>query len=170
MKAKSINFWDDLENKNFTKEQAENYLLTKLGSPIGSTQTNLYQEIIKKINAYYFSQEIENYTIYSLIGTLTSPEQIIEKRFKEGKFKGQTYYLLKLTKPKGESLQVRKELLSADKWEQITKLAILKQNLVFKYKKWITNKELLDFIPYENVPKSKGLTEPLISSPKTLTG
>jgi hypothetical protein len=34
-----------------------------------------------------------------------------------------------------------------DKWTQITKLALLGQNLVFKYKKWITNKQIIDFSP-----------------------
>ena len=145
------NFWEQLENKEINKEGVEQYLCQKLGSPTNQTQTNLHQEIIKKINAYYFNQEVENYTIYSLVGSLTSPEQIIEKKFKEGKFKGQPYYLLKIGQ---EKLQVRKELLPLDKWTQITNLVILNQKLVFKYKKWITNKELLDFLPYENTPKT----------------
>jgi hypothetical protein len=161
------NFWEQLETKQLgDKNQVEQYLFSKLGQPTNQTQTNLYQEIVKKINAYYFSQEIENYTVYSLIGSLTSPEQVIEKRFKEGKYKGQTYYLLKLTNK--EQLIVRKELLPSEKWTLITNLAILNQNLVFKYKKWITNKELLDFMPYENAPKSEGLPE--ISSGRTRTG
>ena len=42
-------------------------------------------------------------------------------------------------------LQARKELLSEDKWIQIQNLAILGKNLVFKYRKWITNKQVLDF-------------------------
>ena len=146
------NFWEQLESKKFAdKNQVEEYLCQKLGIPANPTQTNLYHEIIKKINAYYFSQEVENYTIYSLIGSINSPEQIIEKKFKEGKYKGQTYYLLKVG---NEKLQTRKELLPNEKWEQITNLAILGKNLVFKYKKWITNKELLDFLPYENTPKT----------------
>jgi hypothetical protein len=46
-----------------------------------------------------------------------------------------------------EKLQARKELLSEDKWEQVKSLGILGQNLVFSYRKWITNKQVLDFYP-----------------------
>jgi hypothetical protein len=94
------------------KNQVENYLIQILGFPSTPTQTNLYQEIIKKVISYYFSQEIENYTVYSLIGSLTSPEQIIERKFREGKYKGQTYYLLKIG---NEKLQARSALLTSEK-------------------------------------------------------
>jgi len=94
----NTNFWQELETKQITKDQVEQFLTEKLGSPTNLTQTNLYQEILKKINAYYFASENENYTVYSLIGSLNSPEQIIEKKFKEGKFKGQPYFFLLLTK------------------------------------------------------------------------
>ena len=141
------NFWEQLESKQISdKYQVEKYLLTKLGSPSNPIQANLLQEIIKKINSYYFATEIQNTTTYSLIGSVS---EIVEKKFKEGKNKGQTYYLLKLLEPKGEKLQARKELLPKDKWTQISKLAILGKNLVFKYQKWITNKELLDFYPHK---------------------
>ncbi|RHZ36287.1 hypothetical protein [endosymbiont GvMRE of Glomus versiforme] len=141
------NFWTQLENQQLAnKEATEKYLLTKLGSPKTEIQTNLYGEILKKIVSYYFtSEEPQNYTTYSLFGSIT---EISEKKYKEGKNKGQTYYVLKLgggnTK---ETLQARKENLTQEKWNQITKLAILGQNLVFKYRKWITNKQVLDFYP-----------------------
>jgi len=82
-----------------------------------------------------------------LVGSLTSPEQIIEKKFKEGKRMGQTFYVLKVGADKLQALQ---ENLTSEKWQQIEKMAIIGQNLVFKYRKWITNKELLDFLPNEN--------------------
>jgi ribosomal protein L30E len=59
---------------------------------------------------------------------------------------GQTYYSLKIGE---ESLQVLPENLPTEKLSQIQQLAILKKKLVFKYKKWITNKQLLDFYPYQ---------------------
>ena len=157
MKAKSTNFWNQLESKEISKEQIESFLISKLGQPANPTQTNLCQEFIKKVNAYYFATEIQSTTIYQLIGTITKPEQIVEKQFKEGKRMGQTYYSLKITSPDGEEiLQALQENLESSKWQQIQKLAILKQKLVFKYKKWITNKQLLDFYP---VIKSQGKTK-----------
>ena len=142
------NFWEQLESKQISnKHQVEKYLLSKLGTPANQLANNCLQELTKKIISYYQTETPKNYTIYSLVGSLTSPEQIIQKKFKEGKRLGQTYYLLKLG---NEKLQASSENLSEEKWKQITKLELLHQNLVFKYKKWITNKELLDFYPQEN--------------------
>ena len=137
------NFWEQLESKQISnKETAEKYLLTKLGSPTTEIQQNLLQEFCKKVHAYYFQAEIQNTTTFSLYGFV---QEIQEKKFKEGKRMGQVYYLLKLGEPKGEKIKATKEDLPTNKWQQIEKLAILGKNLVFKYKKWITNKELLDF-------------------------
>lgn len=148
LKAKIDNFWNQLENKEISKEQVESFLLAKLGEPNNQTQTNLLQEFCKKVNAYYFATEIQNTTIYQLIGTIIKPEKIIEKQFKKGKRMGQVYYVLKITTPNGEeTLQALQENLEPTKFSQIKKLAILKQKLVFKYKKWIANKQLLDFYP-----------------------
>jgi hypothetical protein len=47
-------------------------------------------------------------------------------------------------------LESQEQYRTKEKREQITELELLGQNLVFKYKKWITNKELLDFVPHEN--------------------
>jgi hypothetical protein len=151
MKTNS-NFWIQLETKQISKESLPAYLITKLGSPTNPTQTNLLSEILKKVNAYYFTTEPTNSTIYQLIGTITKPEQIVEKQRKEGKNRGQTYYNLKITTEDGEDkLQALPENLEPSKLNQIKQLAILNQNLVFKYKKWITNKQLLDFYPVAKI-------------------
>lgn len=136
-----MNFWKQLPNQ--TKTEIESLLTKKLGSPNNELNQNLLTEIIRKIMAYYFTEETEqNYTIYSTVGQV---QEIIHKRFKEGPKKGQTYYTLILANQ--EKLQAKKELLSEEKWKQITNLALLGQNLVFKYKKWITNKQIIDFYP-----------------------
>ena len=140
-----MNFWNQLESKQINREQLQPTLFKKLGKPSTDLQTNLYQEILKKITSYYFSEpETQNYTTYSLIGSVF---EIADRTHKTGKNKGQTYYVLKLGGQAKETLQARKEDLPEDKWKQIQKLAILGQNLVFKYKKWITNKQIIDFYP-----------------------
>jgi hypothetical protein len=86
-------------------------LIKKLGQPANELQTNLLADIIKKIVSYYLTEpESVNFTTYSLIGTVL---EISEKKFKEGKQKGQTYYALKLTDR--QSLQVKKEFLTEEK-------------------------------------------------------
>jgi hypothetical protein len=115
MKASKSNFWTDLESKQITKEQLSNYLFSKLGTPTSQTQINLGQEIIKRINSYYFTEEPVNNTVYSLTGSVKSVKDIIEKKFKEGKKKGQTYFVLKISTQEGtESIQARQEDLSAN--------------------------------------------------------
>lgn len=142
------NFWTDLESKNISKNQVEEILFSKLGKPSNLTQSNLLQEFIKKVNAYYFTTEPTNTAVYSLFGYC---QEIQAKQYKEGKKRGQTYYLLNLAEPKGEKLKASKADLPTDKWTQLEKLAILGKKLVFTYRKWITNKELLDFeIPKKN--------------------
>ena len=140
-----MNFWQSLENQSITKDQLQPTLFKKLGKPSTDLQTNLCQEILKKIVSYFYSEaETQNYTTYSLIGSVF---EIADRTHKTGKNKGQTYYVLKLGGQAKETLQARKEDLPEDKWKQIQKLAILGKNLVFKYKKWITNKQILDFYP-----------------------
>ncbi|KLL03186.1 MAG: hypothetical protein MRERV_49c004 [Mycoplasmataceae bacterium RV_VA103A] len=138
-----MNFWTQLENQKITRQQLQPTLFKKLGQPTNDLQQNLCQEILKKITSYYFAEpESQNYTTSSLIGSVG---EISERIRKSGKRKGQVDYDLKLhTK---EILQARKEDLPPDKWNQITKLALLGQNLVFKYKKWFTNKQIVDFYP-----------------------
>lgn len=138
-----MNFWNHLESqKIIDREAIEQTLIQKLGSPTNQIQHNLLSELTKKITSYYTSDETQNHTTYSLFGSV---QEIQEKKFKEGRNKGQTFYVLKLTTR--ESLQAKQENLPKDKWNQITKMALLGQNLVFKYKKWFSNKEVLDFYP-----------------------
>lgn len=141
-----MNFWTQLENKQITREQLQPTLFKKLGEPSGELQQNLSQELIKKITSYYFAEENNNnnYTTFSLFGYLT---EISERKYKEGPRKGQVYYTLKLGGSNKETLQARKELLPEDKWNQIKNLAILGKNLVFTYRKWINNKQIIDFYP-----------------------
>jgi hypothetical protein len=47
-----------------------------------------------------------------LEGIITSPEQVVQKKFKKGKRMGQTYYVLKIGT---EKLQVLQELLPKPK-------------------------------------------------------
>jgi len=138
-----MNFWNQLESQQITREQLPATLFKKLGQPKSELGQNLCQEILKKITSYYFTEpESQNYTTYSLI---SSVKEISPRKYKEGKNKGQAYYVLRLEGK--ETLQARKEDLAKEKWEQITKLAILGQNLVFKYKKYFANKQVLDFYP-----------------------
>ena len=138
-----MNFWNRLESKKIIdREQIEKHLTKKLGQPQNEIQVNLLGEIIKKINSYYAEPEEQNYTLYSLVGWVN---EISERKYKEGKNKGQTYYALKLGGAGKEILQARKELLDEAKWNQVKNLAILGKNLVFSYRKWITNKQVLDF-------------------------
>jgi hypothetical protein len=71
-------------------------LVQKLGEPTNEIQTNLLFELTKKIASYYQEDQPKNFTTYTLFGSLTSSEQILERKFKEGKRRGQTYYLLKI--------------------------------------------------------------------------
>jgi hypothetical protein len=134
-----MNLWNQLETKQITKEQLPIALFKKLGEPSNELQANLAQELIKKIVSYYFSAEAEqNYTIYSVVGWVA---EIVQRKWKEGPKKGQVYYDLILgTKDK---LKAQPELLKPAQWEQIVKLALLGQNLVFQYRKWFNNKQIL---------------------------
>ena len=144
-KKEIMNLWNHLEKQTLKdKIQIEQHLLKKLGKPNNELNNNLFQEIVKKINSYYSEPESQNHTTYSLFGYLT---EISPRKYKEGKNKGQTYYVLKLGGAGKEILQARKENLSADQWQQIEKMALLGKNLVFKYKKWFANKQVLDFYP-----------------------
>lgn len=157
MKANKSNFWTDLETKQITKEQISDYLISKLGSPTSPTQTNLCQEIIKIIKSYYFTQEPENQSIFSLIGTVA---KITERIRKFGKHRGEIKYLLELSEPQGEIFHAYEENLPVDKWTQIQKLAILGKKLAFKYKKYITNKQLLDYFSQDKNASRKPVKRP----------
>jgi hypothetical protein len=49
----------DLETKKIPREELSTTLFKKLGEPKTELQTNLAQEIIKKIASYYFASEPE---------------------------------------------------------------------------------------------------------------
>ena len=143
------NFWEQLESKKITnKTEIAHYLTQKLGQPNNQLSSNCLQELTKKITSYYQEDQPKNYTIYTLTGSLTSPEQILERKFRDGKRMGQIYYVLKIGT---EQLQATEAELEPNKWERIKKLAIIGQNLVFKYRKFYTNKQLLDYYPNEKV-------------------
>ena len=72
-----MNLWEQLEQKQITREQLPLTLFKKLGEPTNELQTNLCTEIIKKIVSYYFIPEQDkNYTICSVIGWVS---EIIQK-------------------------------------------------------------------------------------------
>ena len=142
--------WNSLEQKKINREELQPTLFKKLGEPATELQQNLAQEIVKKIISYYFAETTEqNYTTYSVVGWVS---EIIHKRYKEGPKKGRSYYVLILGGSK-EKLQAKQELLSKEKFTQIEKLALLGQNLVFQYRKWITNKQVLDYYPVKKNSK-----------------
>jgi len=138
------NLWQELETKKITnRQEIEQHLIQKLGQPTNQLQTNLLFELTKKINSYYQPEPQQSHTAYSLLGTV---KEIVEKRFKEGKRRGQIFYSVQLKE--GEKFRAIKEDLPTDKWTQITKLAILNKKLVFKYKNWLLNKDVIDFYPH----------------------
>jgi len=141
--------WNQLEQKQISKDQLQPTLFEKLGQPSTELQQNLCQELIKKIASYYFTETSEqNWTIYSVVGWVA---EIIHKRFKEGPKKGQSYYVLILGNK--EKLQACQENLKEAQWQQISKLELLGQNLVFQYRKWITNKQILDWYSMKGNPR-----------------
>jgi len=137
------NFWEQLEQKKITNRlEIEQYLVQKLGEPKTELQNNLFFELTKKINSYYSEEPRQSHTAYSLLGTV---QEIVEKRFKEGKRRGKIFYSLRLAE--GAKLRALQEDLTTEKWEQVEKLTLLNQKLVFKYKNWLTNKDIVDFYP-----------------------
>lgn len=167
MKAKSANFWTALESQQINKDQVEAKLLSLLGTPSNLTQQNLLTEFLKKVNAYYFQSQVNNNTTFSLYGYV---QEIQTRQYKEGKRRGQTYYLLKLAEPQGETLKASQTDLSQEKWTQLAKSALLGQKLVFVYRKWITNKELLDFYPQAKKGKVIAVSKLNKSPSKAETG
>ena len=144
-----MNLWNLLERKKITREQLPLTLFKKLGKPKNEFQTNLAQELIKKIISYYFAETpILNHTIYSTVGTVQS---IIQRKWKEGPKKNQIYYDLILGGTK-EKLKAEPNLLKKEQWEQVENLALLDQNLVFQYRKWFNNKQILG---WHLLPKTK---------------
>lgn len=147
LNTSETSFWTQLETKQITnKKEIEQHLCQKLGTPTNQLALNCLTEITKKITSYYSEETPKNFTTYTLIGSLSSPANILERKFREGKRLGQSYYILKVGT---DNLQVIQEEIAPDKWDQIKKLAIIGQELVFKYRKYYTNKQLLDYYPKE---------------------
>ena len=145
----SFSLWNQLETKQITKEQLPITLFKKLGEPANELQANLAQELIKKIISYYYQAEPDqNYTIYSVVGYVA---EIVQRKWKEGPKKGQVYYDLILGTRETQSdrdgfptkLKAEPANLKPEQWSQIQKLALLGQNLVFQYRKWFSNKQVL---------------------------
>ena len=135
----TISLWEQLESKKITREELQPTLFKKLGQPANELQQNLAQELIKKIVSYYYQPKPDqNYTIYSVVGWVA---EIVQRKWKEGPKKGQVYYDLILgTK---EKLKAEPAHLTKEQFSQIQKLALLGQNLVFQYRKWFANKQIL---------------------------
>ena len=132
--------WQALEAKQITREELPTTLFKKLGEPTNELQANLAQELIKKIISYYYQAEPDqNYTIYSVVGWVA---EIVQRKWKEGPKKGQVYYDLILGDTR-EKLKAEPANLKPEQWSQIQKLALLGQNLVFQYRKWFSNKQVL---------------------------
>src|SRR6185295_19653309 len=97
MPTNKTSFWQQLETKKITgREDIERYLVLKLGVPATQLSFNCLTELTKKINSYYQEEQPKNYTIYTLTGSINSPSDILERKFKDGKRLGQTYYVLKV--------------------------------------------------------------------------
>ena len=140
------NFWEECPQK--TKSDILDLLTDKLGKPNNELAINCINALTKKI-LYFYSEEKDTrgQDVSSLIGQVA---EITLKKFKEGKRMGQIYYSLKLENK--TILRASKEDLPAEKWTQIEKLEVLNQNLVFKYRKWIIHKDIIDFYPVETEP------------------
>ena len=136
----SFSLWNQLETKQITREELQPTLFKKLGEPANELQSNLAQELIKKIISYYYQPEPDqNYTIYSVVGYVA---EIVQRKWKEGPKKGQIYYDLILGGSK-EKLKAEPANLTKEQWTQIQNLGLLGQNLVFQYRKWFANREIL---------------------------
>ena len=143
------NFWENCSQK--TKTEIIDILSERLGIPKNDLDHNCLDAIARKI-LYFYGEAKDNRSkdVSSLIGKVV---EITQKNFKEGKRMGQIYYSIKLENK--TIVRASKEDLVDDKWQQIKKLAILGQTLLFKYRKWIQNKDICDFHPVESEPTSQ---------------
>ena len=144
-----MNLWNLLASKKITREELPLALFKKLGKPQTELQQNLAQELIKKIVSYYFAETPEyNHTIYSTVGTV---QEIISRKWKEGPRRGKIYYDL-ILKDTREKLKAEPGLLKPEQFSQVEKLALLGQNLVFQYRKWFANKQILEWHSLKKSP------------------
>lgn len=145
----SVSFWEKCPQK--TKGEIMDLLTEKLGAPKSDLENNCLDALVRKI-IYFYSEEKDNRSqaVSSLIGKVI---EVTQKEFKEGKRKGQIYYQLKLENK--TILRVAKEDLPVEKWTQVEQLTILDQNLLFKYRKWIVHKDIVDFEQIKSEPISQ---------------
>lgn len=146
LKTKPAIFWEICSQK--TKTEIIDLLIKSLGEPKNELDNNCLDALSRKI-LYFYGEEKDSRSqaVSSLIGQVV---EITQKQFKDGKKKGKIYYSLKLENKM--ILRAAKEDLPPKKWTQIEKLAILDQKLVFKYRKWIIHKDIIDFDPVESEP------------------
>lgn len=143
----SPSFWDDCGQK--TQTEIIYLLASKLGEPKNELENNCLIAISRKILSFFGEKkDTRSEAISSLIGQVT---EITQKKWKDGPKMGQIYYSLRL-KEGNIDLKAAKEDLPTEKWTQIEKLALLDQKLVFKYRKWIKNRDIVDFYPIESEP------------------
>ncbi|CAG8757877.1 870_t:CDS:2, partial [Racocetra persica] len=105
-------FFETLKINGPEGQVPKQYLTAKLGTPQTELQQNLLFELVKKINSYYTEENHQSTTAYSLLGQV---QEIAEKKFKEGKRRGQIFYSIRLSEPKGEKFRALKEDLSPEK-------------------------------------------------------
>ena len=149
-KLEENNFWTNCPQK--TKTEIIELLTGKLGEPKNELDNNCLNSIAGKIANFYDEKDYRGKAVSSLIGKVA---EITLKQFSEGKRMGQTYYRIKLTN--NSTLRAQKEDLTPEKWTQIEKLAILDQELVFKYRKWIIHRDICDFYQpeTETIPQTR---------------
>jgi hypothetical protein len=80
-----------------------------LGEPNNQLASNCLIELTKRISHYYLPETPKNYTIHTLIGSVS---EILERKFREGKRLNQTYYILKT---ETDQLQAHQEDLKPNK-------------------------------------------------------
>lgn len=152
-----IGFWENCSQK--TKTEIIDQLTFRLGNPKDELTTNCLKSLAGKIT-YFFNEQKDtrSQAVSSLIGKVV---EITQREFKDEKIKGQIYYLVKLAN--NSLLRARKQDLSEQNWNQITQLTILDKELLFKYRKWIIHKDIVDFYPPENEVSAnkQGLNEPI---------
>lgn len=143
------NFWESCPQK--TKTEIVEILVDKLGQPKNELDNNCLDAIAKKITYFYGeSKDTRSKAISSIIGQVS---EITQTEFKTGKRCGKIHYLLRLTNKM--ILRAIKEDLPIEKWTQIEQLAILDQNLLFKYRNSIYGKDICDFCPVGSDPVSQ---------------
>ena len=142
----ATNFWENCNQK--TKPEIMDLLVDRLGKPKNELDNNCLDAVARKI-IYFYGETKDRRTkaISSITGQVS---EITQTTFGPGKRCGQIYYSIKLTNK--TILRAIKEDLPAEKWTQVEQLAILDQNLLFKYRNSIFGKDICDFYPVGTEP------------------